>query len=314
MLHSLIALGLCGAMLAGNSSALAEDGEESQSAAQAAGIALTIQRQVSEVYLSFTAEDRHRKPLSDVRRDQVSVFDDGQAVKELTSFRQNSELPLRLALLVDCSDSMRKNFAKERRAAHAFAQQLLRPGLDSLLLVDFAGQSTTADVSGGPHLVEAKMKTLEAAGHTALYDAIYEASTTLWMNREERQPVRRVMILLSDGEDNDSRHGRAEAIAMAQRAEIVIYAITAHSRRYEYQGDAILRRMAEATGGRAFVLSSFDLVEKVFTQIEADLRTQYSVTFRPGPGKTCGFHTLRVGHRDRKVQIRAREGYYLCER
>jgi Ca-activated chloride channel family protein len=126
--------------------------------------------------------------------------------------------------------------------------------------------------------------------------------------------VRRVIILLSDGEDNDSRHGRAEALELAQRLDIVIYAITAHSRRYEYQGDSILRQIAAATGGRAFVLSNFDQAEKAFVQIEAELRTQYSLTFRPGSRMPCGFHTILVRYSDRKMRVRARDGYYSCER
>jgi Ca-activated chloride channel family protein len=309
MLRTLTALVLGGMLVA---VAAAESGDEIRSTTEPGGPALTIHRQVNEVHVSFTVEDRHNRPVRNIVSDEIRLFDDGEPVNSLTSFGENSNLPLRLALLVDCSDSMRKNFRQERRAAENFAQRLLRPDLDSLLLVDFAGQSSLSDVSGTPHLVNAKMEGLESAGHTALYDAIYQASIAL-SKENESQPARRVMILLSDGEDNDSRHGRAEALELAQRSDIVIYAITAHSRRYEYQGDAILRYIAEATGGRAFVLSNYDQAEKAFTQIEAELRTQYSLTFRPMTVNRCGFHNLQVRYRDRKMRVRARDGYYFCE-
>jgi Ca-activated chloride channel family protein len=275
--------------------------------------ALTIRKQVGEVHVSFTVEDRRKRLVMGVSRDEISLSTDGQAVQTLTSFGQNSDLPLRLALLVDCSDSMRKSFAKERRAAQDFAERLLRPDIDKLLLVDFAGQSSITDLSDSPRLLRTKIKSLTAAGHTALYDAIYEVSTGPMMNGREVQPARRIMIVLSDGDDDDSRHGRAEAIEMAQRAGIVMYAISAHSSRYIYQGDAILRRMAEATGGRAFVLSSFDQIDKVFAEIEAELRTQYSLTFRPLAAEQCGFHHLEIRYRDKKMRVRSRQGYYYCE-
>jgi VWFA-related protein len=274
---------------------------------------LTIHKQVNEVHVAFTVEDSHKRLVRNVGAGEIRLLDDGQSISSLTSFSENSDLPLQLALLVDCSDSMHKNFRRERAAAQAFVDRLLRPEMDSLLLVDFAGQATLQDISlNSAGLVNTRMSSLESAGHTALYDAVYEASSKVQRMRTRQQPVRRAMILLSDGEDNDSRHGRAEAIEMAQRAEIVIYAITAHSRRYEYQGDSILRLMAEATGGRAFVLSSFDQVGKVFAEIENELRTQYSMTFHPAAPAQCGFHPLQVQYRDRKMRVRARQGYYLC--
>lgn len=310
MNRTLTALALSGVLLGGSA---AESGDGSRSSAEPDRPALILRKQVNEVHVSFTVEDRHKRPVRNIASDEIRLFDDGEEVTARTSFGENSDLALRLALLVDCSDSMRKNFRQERRAAADFAQRLLRPNLDSLLLVDFAGQASLFDASGSAHLVHAKMKTLEAAGHTALYDAIYEASIALGKNNAS-QPVRRVMILLSDGEDNDSRHGRAEALELAQRLDIVIYAITAHSRRYEYQGDSILRQIATATGGRAFVLSNFDQAEKAFVQIEAELRTQYSLTFRPDPRRPCGFHPIQLRYTDRKMRVRARDGYYFCER
>jgi Ca-activated chloride channel family protein len=287
---------------------------EGSSVATGGAAMITLHRQVSEVHVSFTVEDSRKRLVRDIVAGQIKILDDGRPVSSITSFGENSDLPLRLAFLLDCSDSMRKNFAGEVAAAQAFVERLLRPDIDSLLFIDFAGQSTISQAPANtyPTVIAARMNSLAAAGHTAVYDAIYEAATRVMNDNREPQPVRRVLILLSDGEDNDSRHGRAEAIEMAQRADIVIYAITAHSRRFEYQGDAILRRMAEATGGRAFVLGSFDDVGKVFSEIESELRSQYTMTFRPVTPDRCGFHSVQVVYGTRKMKVRAREGYYSC--
>ncbi len=313
MLRGAMAFLACGIMLGGTAFSATEPSENAGKAANDIAPALTIQRQVNEVHLSFVVEDRRRRPLPNIGRDEIRLFADGQPIERITSFEESSDLPLHLAILIDCSDSMQKGFVQERRAAQAFVRRLLRPEIDSLLLVDFAGQASLSNMTGrSANLLATKINSLEAAGHTAIYDAIYETASLALASAREDQPVRRVMILLSDGDDNDSRHGRAEAVDLAQRAGIVIYAVTAHNRRFEYQGDAILRQMTEATGGRTFILARFDEVEKVFAQIEAELRNQYSLTFRaPGPSR-CGYHLLDVRHRNPTARVRARSGYYTC--
>ena len=304
---------VCGMLLGGMAFAGTEPSGSPRDTSDVAGPALIIQRQVSEVHVSFVIEDHHKRLIPNVGRDEIRLFADGLPIERITSFEESSDLPLQLALLIDCSDSMQKNFVQERRAAQAFARRLLRPEIDSLLLVDFAGQSSLSNMTGrSPSLLATKLNSLEAAGHTAIYDAIYETATLTLKSADENQPVRRVMILLTDGDDNDSRHARAEAIDMAQRAGIVIYAVSAHSKRHVYQGDAILRHMTEATGGRTYVLGRFDQVDKVFAQIEAQLRNQYSLTFQAPEPSQCGYHPLEVRHRDRKLQVRARAGYYTC--
>jgi Ca-activated chloride channel family protein len=124
-------------------------------------------------------------------------------------------------------------------------------------------------------------------------------------------PVRRLLILLSDGEDNYSLHSLQEAIEAAQRNDIAIYAITVHDRRYSHPGDAVLERLAAATGGRTFVLSKIAAVDQVFTRIEDELGAQYSVWFR-SQAAHVGYHRLEVLPRTGGLRIHAREGYYSC--
>ncbi|MGE5737121.1 MAG: hypothetical protein ACM34E_18650, partial [Acidobacteriota bacterium] len=130
------------ALLAGLACTVSLRAADGSSSIPERSVALTIRKQVNEVNVSFIVEDGHKRLLRDVTRDRITVLDGGQSITKLTSFGENSDLPLRLALLLDCSDSMRKGFSKERAAAQAFVERMLRPDIDSLTLIDFAGQST----------------------------------------------------------------------------------------------------------------------------------------------------------------------------
>jgi VWFA-related protein len=162
--------------------------------------------------------------------------------------------------------------------------------------------------SGEPQLVATGLDQVQAGGQTALYDSVYAAAQAL--SNQEVQPVRRVIILLSDGEDNWSRHNLQDAIAIAQDADLAIYPITAHRRRLEYAGDRPLQQLAEATGGQAFVLSRFSEAATVFDKIAAELRAQYILSFRP-MATTSGFHRVSISVRNRKsLIVRWRAGYF----
>jgi Ca-activated chloride channel homolog len=145
-------------------------------------------------------------------------------------------------------------------------------------------------------------------GQTALYDALISTAGIL----RSTTPARRVMLLLSDGEDNYSRATLAEALEALQQANIAVYSVTVHSPRLEYPGDGIVRQLAAATGGRAFLLRHFAGLSRVLANMENDLRSQYIVGFRPlgslGPDE---FHDVKVLSLKRGTHIRARTGYYV---
>jgi len=151
---------------------------------------------------------------------------------------------------------------------------------------------------------------LRTEGQTALYDALYGVCQGM-RAASEAPPVRRVIIVFSDGEDNWSRHGLDDAILMALQADVTIYAITVHHGRLQLGGDKVLRRLAETTGGQAFKLKRSGTLERVFAAIEAGLRAHYLVSFRPPTAAPPpGYHTLKITVRDRKLRVQARAGYY----
>jgi Ca-activated chloride channel family protein len=272
----------------------------------------TIRKRVAEVGVNFTVQD-NRVLVRNLRREEVTVLEDGRVIPDIVLFSQPSDVTLKVALLIDRSDSMIKGFAELRRGAQRFLDLVLSSEENSVLVADFATEPSFWQAPSGisPDLMSAHLESFHPGGLTALYDALYAASHDPMMSIPEPRPVRRLLILLSDGEDNYSFHGLQDAIEAAQRNDIAIYAVTVHDRRNSYPGDAVLERLAAATGGRAFVLKKFDAVDQVFAQIEGELEAQYSVWFR-SQAAHAGYHRVQVLPRTAGLRIHAREGYYSC--
>jgi VWFA-related protein len=273
---------------------------------------LTIHKKVEEVQVMFTVTDRHGKPVEGLAASDIVIWDDQEPVPAVTSFGHNSAVPLRLGLLVDASESMTRGFSQELEAAQAFLRSVLRPDLDQAVVASFAAKAQVS-MGNDPVLLRTAMPQQGAAGQTALYDALCQVARSEILSGKEEHPVRRVMVLLSDGEDNYSRASLEDAIEAAQRREIAVYAISVHNRRLEYPGDRILRRLTEATGGRFFLINKYERAAEIFAALESEFRAQYVAAFRPvrtvGSGR---YHALKLAVRGRSgLKVRAREGYYL---
>lgn len=271
---------------------------------------MTIRKTVQEVRVGFHLSAQNGRPVSGLQKDQVSVYQDGQPVAGITGFYADNNLPLRLLLMIDASGSMTKGFASERDAAGTFLRRVVRPGIDDSAVVVFSTR-TEMELSGDASSPETlrRIGMLHSAGLTALFDAIRKAAELLPAQDGDRTPTRRVLVLLSDGDDTYSLHPLNDAIAAAQKSDLVIYAVTAHDPKYAHLGDSNLARLTEATGGRVFFLKKYQQPEKVFAEIEEEIRGQYTVTFRPA-GNACGFHGVRIEPEDRSLRVRARSGFY----
>src|SRR6202051_1154777 len=132
------------------------------------------------------------------------------------------------------------------------------------------------------------------------------------MKAPKSTTVRRAIILLSDGEDNQSHVTREEAIEMAQRAEAIVYTISTNVSGSKAPGDKVLERIAEATGGRAFFPFQIRDVANAFAEIQDELRSQYAVSYKPADFKSDGhYRTIEIVAGDRKTfRVRARRGYF----
>jgi VWFA-related protein len=271
----------------------------------------TIVKTVNEVNLVFTVSDRHGHFIKDLKRDDIKVLDDNKPAA-IASFSSQTDLPLRVGLLIDASSSIRDRFRFEQAAAIEFLNQIIRPRSDEAFVLGFDSVSEiTQDFTDDTDKLAHGIRILRPGGGTALFDAIYEASKTKLATARAEVPTRRAIILLSDGEDNQSRVTREQAIEMAQRAEVVIYAISTNISGIKTRGDKVLERFSETTGGRVFFPAKLDEVAQAFSQIQDELRSQYALAYKPAEFIADGrFHTIAIESSRKGLRIRSRRGYY----
>jgi VWFA-related protein len=288
---------------------------------------------VNLVDVLFTVLDRRNKLVPTLEKQDFKVLDDNVG-QDIRYFSRQSDLPLRIGMMLDTSNSIRDRIKFEQDAANNFLFSVLRRGKDEAFVMTFDDepqvvQAFTPDTG---KLRDQILRT-RAGGGTAVYDAIYQACEQE-LSHPPRPPgdqpdvVRRVMILISDGEDNLSTHTRAEAIEMAQRSSVVIYTISTSTqwvtlddpnkersgnRKYHLtEGDKILQALAEETGGRAFYPYHVDDLDQSFQDIGDELRNQYSIAYNPSTHSLDGrYHKIRIEVPEHKgYQVRARKGYF----
>jgi len=292
-----------------------------------------ITQTVNLVDVLFTVLNRRNKLVPDLEKDDFKIFDD-KSPQAIRYFSRQTDLPLRIGLLMDTSNSIRDRLKFEQDAATSFLFSVIRHNKDQAFVMTFDDEpaliQTFTDDAG--RLRDEIVKT-RAGGGTAVYDAIYEACRTQ-LSHPPRPPgdqpdvVRRVMILISDGEDNLSNHTRSEAIEMAQRTSVVIYTIStstqwiqlsqtdpekaANRKTHLTEGDKILHDIAEETGGRAFFPYHVDDLDQSFQDIGDELRNQYSIAYIPTNYVLDGkYHKIRIEIPEHKgYQVRARRGYF----
>jgi VWFA-related protein len=271
----------------------------------------TIRTTVNEVRVVFTVTDRHGRYIKDLKRDDFRVIDD-QKPAELRSFRSETDLPLQVGLLVDASNSVRDRFKFEQEAAIEFLNAVIRLGYDKAFIIGFdSTPEVTQDFTDSTERLSAGVRLLRAGGGTAMYDALYYACRDKLLKQEQTGPVRRAIILLSDGDDNSSHVSREEAIDMAARAEVIVYTISTNISGMKGKADKVLERIAEATGGRAFFPFQMRDVADAFTSIQEELRSQYAVSYKPASFIADGrYRTIQITAQDKGLKVRTRKGYY----
>jgi Ca-activated chloride channel homolog len=272
----------------------------------------TIKKRVDEVNVLFIATDRHGKFVRNLNQSDFSIFDDHKPVESILNFRRETDLPIELGLLMDVSGSVQGRFGFEKDAATGFLQHIIRPGYDRAFVVGFNKESrVTQDFTDQMPLLAAGVQRLNNGGGTALYDAIYKACKDKLLHDQFDHPVRKAIVILSDGEDNQSETTRAQAIEMAQRAEVLIYAISTDDSGLILRGDKVLDDLASATGGRAFFPYKMKDITRSFAAIEDELRSQYDVAYKPSGFDADGrYHSIEITALKKDLQVRARRGYY----
>jgi VWFA-related protein len=291
-----------------------------------------IVRSVNLVEVLFSVVTKKEKLVTDMNKDDFKVFDDG-AQQEITDFSQPTDLPLRIGMVLDTSNSIRERLKFEQDAAIDFIFNAIRRGRDQAFLMTFDdGPQIIRDFTGDTGEIRDTILKQRAGGGTSLYDAVYTASNHLLKDsplpKEENPEVRRVLVVISDGDDNSSSKSRGEAVEMAQRAGVIIYSISTStdwitaedekdpskriSRKYEKgEGDKVMEQLAAETGGRAFFPYKVDDLGQSFLDIGDELRHQYALAYNPAGRSADGkYHTIKIQTNRKDVLVRARKGYY----
>ena len=268
--------------------------------------------EVTNVQLLFTVMDKKGRFVSDLVKEDFELIENKKA-QHLQEFSAETDLPLRLGILIDTSNSVRDRFRFEQQAATEFIHSVMTAKRDKAMLVSFSGEPEIAvDLVDDPGKVVNGINALRAGGGTALYDAIFFACRDKLSLDQPKYKFRRAIIIESDGEDTESHYTRDQALEMAQKAEVAIYAISTNVTRDETDGDRVLKYFAQETGGRAYFPFKVEDLEQSFENIANELRHQYILLYRPDPLVTDGlFHpfVLRVkGHKE--MIVRVRPGYY----
>jgi Ca-activated chloride channel family protein len=299
----------CGAVVADNASSSSDIVSRRLSG-------VVIRASVDEVSILFAATD-HGKSVTNLASSDIQVRDNSQAPNAILNFRTEKELPLRLGLVIDTSNSVIDRFKFEQSAAIRFLQKVVTD-LNDLAFVVGVNNSVllVQDFTSDQGLTAHAINELAPSGGTALWDAVNFAAEKL-ASRPESQPVARVMVVISDGEDNSSSVTLKEAIAGALRREVAVYTVSTRDALNEEEsavlGDRALQTISELTGGAAYRPGSVSRLNGSLTELQEVIRSRYLISYRPasfardGRYRAIDITAEKDGH---KLRVYARRGYY----
>jgi len=271
-----------------------------------------FQKRVDEVNLLFTVVDHKGRFISDLKLDDLQLLDNQRPPDKIHAFQQETDLPLRVALVVDISGSVTSRFKYEQDSAIEFFRKILRPTVDKAMVIGFNQtmhfeQGFTNDV---PALRRAVTR-LKPSGETALYDAIAFAADKL---RKDSEPgTRKIIILISDGENNMSKAIMNDSEQAALRAEAPIYSLSTNElREDEYtKGEATLQLLSRYTGGELLRAHDKGEVARAFKQVEKALRSQYILSYKPAEFAADGhYRQVALSTRKSHLKVECRRGYF----
>jgi Ca-activated chloride channel family protein len=281
-------------------------------ATQAAGDSTRIRVRVDLVNVLFTVSDRKNRLVLNLAKDDFRVLENNKP-QSIRFFSRESDLPLRIGILIDTSNSVRERLRFEQEAAIDFLTTTLRPRNDQAFVVAFDVEpQLPQDYTDDMEKLSKAIRSLQAGGGTGLYDTMYFAAKEKMLFFPPPEPyLRRVMIVISDGQDNSSEHTRDEALAMAQRGEVTIFTISTNRSGIQGKGDKVLKYLAEETGGRPFFpFSSSDLAAD-FQEIARELRSQYSLAYVSTNAARDGtYRAITIQPQDKSRRVRAKSGYF----
>ena len=273
----------------------------------------TITTRVDEVDLAFSVTDHRGHFIDNLKLNDFGLLDDGRAPSQIYRFEQDTNLPLRIGILVDTSTSIRERFSFEQQAATEFLLQILRPNTDKAFVEGFDIEPDfTQNWTNSLDLLTSGIEALHSGGGTALFDALYSGCQAKMLDAtQNHEPARKAIVLISDGDDNQSHAYLEDAIKECQRAATTVYAISTNVSPSRDRGDDVLQKIADATGGRAFYPNRIEDMPVSFGLIQQELRSQYELSYKPADFKYNGaFRTIYLFCLDRRYQVHSKIGYF----
>jgi VWFA-related protein len=271
----------------------------------------TLKVQANEVDLVFTVTDKNGKFITGLNQSSFGLLDNHMPPEAVLHFYQQTNLPLRVGIMLDTSSSIRQRFQFEQESAITFLLQVLHRN-DRAFVEGFDVQTDVEQgFTNNIDLLSQGIHRLRPGGGTALYDSLYSACKDQMLTLREEGVVRKAIVLVSDGDDDFSHALETDAIKECQRAETIVYAISTDVSPSRDKGDKVLRDIAEATGGQAFYPIKIEDVALGFISIEEELRSQYLLEYRPANFKLDGsFRTIYLHANDPRYHVRAHTGYF----
>jgi VWFA-related protein len=310
---------ICGLLLLTLLVGVRRAGSQANAAAQNA-TAYGLRVAVDEVSLTFHAVDAHGLPVNDLKLDELGVLDNGKPPRKILAFQSMLDFPIRAGILMDTSDSMAESLPGERAIAIQYARQLLRQQTDQAFVMKFDALSkvaqpwtsnTNALIAGIRNHVATLDGERRIAG-TAIFDAIYQACLNQF-GPIDNAASGNFILLFSDGEDNAGHTSLRQAVEMCKRTNTAIYAFRVESKTSLFStGPKALAELATESGGRVFHEDdSAAAIDDDLRTIEADLRNQYRLVYRPAELKHDGsFHRIELKAPERVDSLHVRSGYY----
>ncbi len=279
---------------------------------QGQGSVTTIRVPVNLVNILFTVTDKKNRLVLDLTKDDFKVSEDKKP-QRIQFFSRETDLPLRIGILIDTSNSIRERLRFEQEAAIDFLNTTVRPDKDQAFVVGFdVAPQMIQDYTDDTNKLADAIRKLQAGGGTCLYDAIYFAAKEKMLYFPPPEPyLRRVMVIVSDGRDNQSERDREEALAMAQKGEVTIFAISTNRTGIASPGDKVLRRLASETGGESFFPFEASEISADFREIARELRSQYSLGYVSSNAAHDGkFRNISLDTTGKGYHVRAKSGYF----
>jgi len=266
---------------------------------------------VDLVNVLFTVTDRRGKLVTDLSKNELKLLEDNR-VQSITNFSRETDLPLTIALLIDTSTSIRDRFKFEQEAAIDFLYRTIRPKKDKGLLITFdSAIELVQDYTDNPEALAKAIRQVRPGGGTKMLDSIYLAC----QEKLKSEAGRKLIILISDGDDNLSLETVTSTLEMAQRSDVAIFTISTNSSGFfgltAPKADKLLKRLADETGGRAFFPFKAEDLSQSFQDIAAELRSQYSLAYRSSNVNRDGtFRAIRIEPERKNLKVKSRKGYY----